>query len=283
MMRSICGIALMLGLLSGCDWRSAKTDDTMVVARVGESVLTFDELTQKDVYRREMNSEDSTRAVRSYIQRWAKDQILVQRAKFNLSDQQQDFEKKVEDYRRDLLIFAYQQAYLKQNLDTVFSKEEIQAFYDENKDMFMLRENIYRFNYVALPTNTPGLDDLKKQFFKADDPDDFTERVFAFAKLLSIGDTSWYSFSDVLRFMPVMAEYESDFISRKKRVVHEDDDILYLVALNDVKLKETEAPVEYVESSIVTILLNQRKREMLRALEEKLLKDGIKKNQVEFY
>lgn len=282
-MRSFCVIALLLGLFSGCDWKPTQPDDTVVVARVGESVLTLDELVQKDVYRSDMSAEDSTRAVRSYIQRWAKDQILVERARFNLSDQQQDFDKKVEDYRRDLLIFAYQQAYLKQNLDTVFSKEEIQAFYNDNKDMFTLRENIYRFDYVALPSNSPGLDDLKKRFFKADDPDDFTERVFAFAKLLSIGDTTWYSFSDVMRLMPALSEYESDFISRKKRLVHQDDETVYLVALNDVKLKETEAPVEYVESSIVTILLNQRKREVLRALEEKLLKDGIKKNQVEFY
>lgn len=282
-MRSLFVIALVLVLFSGCDWKPTQPDDAVVVARVGESVLTLDELVQKDVYRSDMSVEDSTRAVRSYIQRWAKDQILVERARFNLSDQQQDFDKKVEDYRRDLLIFAYQQAYLKQNLDTVFSKEEIQAFYNDNKDMFTLRENIYRFDYVALPTNSPGLDDLKKRFFKADDPDDFTERVFAFAKLLSIGDTSWYSFSDVMRLIPALSEYESDFISRKKRIIHQDDETVYLVALNDVKLKETEAPVEYVESSIVTILLNQRKREVLRALEEKLLKDGIKKNQVEFY
>ncbi len=283
MMRKLYGFALVLGLFSGCDWKPTQADDAVVVARVGQSVLTLNELEQKDVYRREMSPEDSTRAVRSYIQRWAKDQILVERAKFNLSDQQQDFDKKVEDYRRDLLIFAYQQAYLKQNLDTAFSKEEIQSFYNDNKDMFTLRENIYRFDYVALPTNSPGLDDLKKQFFKADDPDDFIEKVFAFAKLLSIGDTSWFSFSDVIRLMPSLSEYESDFISRKKRVIHEDDETIYLVALNDVKLKEALAPVEYVESSIVTILLNQRKREVLRALEEKLLKDGIKKNQVEFY
>lgn len=276
-------VLLVFLAMSGCDWKRSGVENTVVLARVGESVLTEDELIRREICRPGMNEEDSTRAVYAFIQRWAKDQLLVKRAEYNLSEQQRDFDRKVEDYRRDLMIFAYKQAYLKENIDTLFNQDVINAFYTDNKDMFLLRENIYRIDYVSLPIDAPSLDELEKLFFQGSDLDDFAEKVFPFAHLLSVGDTSWLTFADVTGFMPVVSDAESDFISRKKSMKYQDDEFVYWVALNEVKLKETDAPVEFVESSIRSILLNQRKRSTLKALEEKLLNDGIKKNQVEIY
>jgi hypothetical protein len=278
------GLALVLTFfISGCEWKATSVDETTVVARVGESVLTQDELVQRDIYREGMSDVDSAQARESFVSRWIKDQLLVKRAEFNLNEQQRDFDRKVEDYRKDLMIFAYQQAYLKENLDTSFTQEEIQAFYNENKDMFLLRENIYKLDYVSFPNDAPGLSDFEKAFFKGDDPEAFAETSFPYANHFSMGDTTWLSFADIVNTMPILMDHESDFISRKKKMKYTDDEYVYWLVLTNVKLKENNAPVDYVESAIRSILLNQRKRTVLKNLEEKLYSDGIKKNQVEIF
>lgn len=278
------GLALVLTFfISGCEWKATSVDETTVVARVGESVLTQDELVQRDIYREGMSDVDSAQARESFVSRWIKDQLLVKRAEFNLNEQQRDFDRKVEDYRKDLMIFAYQQAYLKENLDTSFTQEEIQAFYNENKDMFLLRENIYQLDYVSFPNDAPGLSDFEKAFFKGDDPEAFAEMSFPYANHFSMGDTTWLSFADIVNTMPILMDHESDFISRKKKMKYTDDEYVYWLVLTNVKLKENNAPVDYVESAIRSILLNQRKRTVLKNLEEKLYSDGIKKNQVEIF
>ncbi len=283
MIYRVCLLLSLAIFISGCDWKPMTVDETTVVARVGESVLTTDELVKRDIIREGMSEDDSVQAVESFLKRWVKDRLLVMRAEFNLSDQQRDFDLKVEDYRKDLMIFAYQQAFLKENLDTSFSVDEIKAFYNDNADMFTLRENIYQLDYVSFPSDAPGLSDLEKEFFKGDNPEEFAEKAFPFSILFSIGDTTWHSFSDIVNYMPLVMGYESDFISRKKKMKYADEENVYWLRLTNVKLKESNAPVDYVESSIRSILLNQRKRTMLQNLEEKLYNDGIKKQQVEIY
>ena len=42
---------------------------------------------------------------------------------------EQEIDKQVEEYRNSLLIFEFQKAIVKQNLDTIVEKEEIQDYY----------------------------------------------------------------------------------------------------------------------------------------------------------
>ena len=87
---------------------------------------------------------DSAAFVQSYIDGWIKKQLLVAQAEMNLTEALKDVEYRINDYRNSLLIYAYQQELIKQNFDTVVSKEEIQSYYEENIADMELKENIFK-------------------------------------------------------------------------------------------------------------------------------------------
>ena len=99
---------------------STKDSDNLI-ASVNEKVLLRSELLS------EMPSqlEDSTYFVEKFINDWIRRQLLLSHAEINLSVDLDKYEKQVEDYRASLLIFAYQQELINQNLDSSISFSDI--------------------------------------------------------------------------------------------------------------------------------------------------------------
>ena len=87
-----------------------------VVARAGKDVLY-----RSDIERLGINGfspEDSIRMVERYIHAWAKDRLLLDMAESRLSKADRDVTSQLEEYRRQLLVYRYEQQYVEQRLDT---------------------------------------------------------------------------------------------------------------------------------------------------------------------
>ena len=63
----------------------------------------------------------------------------------------------------------------------------------------------------------------------------------------------------------------------------EDSLGVYLVFVEDVKLRNEQAPLEYSLPNIKQILLNKRKLELIKKLEKDITQDAIKNEQFEIY
>ena len=53
--------------------------------------------------------------------------------------------------------------------------------------------------------------------------------------------------------------------------------------INDVRLQNDYAPLEFVMPTIKQIVINKRKLELIKQLEKDITKDAIKNNQFEIY
>ena len=58
---------------------------------------------------------------------------------------------------------------------------------------------------------------------------------------------------------------------------------LYLMQINDVLLRNSTAPLEYVKPTINQIVINKRKLELIKQLEKDIKKDAINNKQFEIY
>ncbi len=58
---------------------------------------------------------------------------------------------------------------------------------------------------------------------------------------------------------------------------------LYLMQVNDVRVQNDYAPLEYVNRSIQQIVINKRKLELIKQLENDITKDAIKNKQFQIY
>jgi hypothetical protein len=64
-------------------------------------------------------------------------------------------------------------------------------------------------------------------------------------------------------------------------IEHSDDDYYYLVSILDYKLKNESAPLEFVEDNIKNLILNRRKIDFLKQVENNIYTEGIEKNKFE--
>ena len=77
-------------------------------------------------------------------------------------ENQKDFQKQLEDYRKTLIIYSYEKELIRQKLDTNVAQEEIKAFYEENKQNFNLRDDILKVRYLKVAKNAPQIKKIRK-------------------------------------------------------------------------------------------------------------------------
>lgn len=99
-------------LLAGCTASYDHKGKTPVV-QVGKDFLYREDL--EAVMPVNLGKEDSARFAEEYIKNWLEDALLYDKAEGNISDNDR-INKLIESYRRALIVHAYQDALVKQEL-----------------------------------------------------------------------------------------------------------------------------------------------------------------------
>lgn len=261
-----------------------ETDDRIPVARVGDSYLYQEDI--KDLVAQGTSKEDSALVVTGFITRWATQLLLLDGAKRNLPEQKQaDFNKLVDEYKKDLFTKAYVEALVKRSIDTSVTIDEEQAVFDSNKETFKLNEELIKFRYINILQNSINLDDIKKRFTRFDEKDKkYLDSIAIQFKSYSLNDSIWIKVSQVAQKIPVInAENKKELLKKSNFIQLKDSLDLYLMQINDVLQQNDYAPLEYVKPTIDQIIINRRKLELIKQLEKDITKDAIKNNQFEIY
>lgn len=282
-MKNTLYILLISILLTSCDFFK-KSDGRKPIARVNESYLYKEDI--EDIVPQGATKEDSILMVNAYVNRWARQLLLMDGALVNLSERKQnDFSKLVEQYKIDLYTKAYLEGLVKKNIDTLVKPEEAQLFYEANKESFKLNDNLIQFRYVSLPLNPVNLDTIKKRFkrFKAKDKS-YLDSISVQFVSYSLNDSLWVKQNQVADKIPIITEANKNQLLKKTNFLQLKDSLnLYLMHVNDVRLQNDYAPLNYVNSSIKKIVINKRKLELIKQLENDITKDAIKNNQFQIY
>ncbi|WP_246046820.1 peptidyl-prolyl cis-trans isomerase [Hyunsoonleella aestuarii] len=282
-MRSSVILIIYFFVLSSCSFFK-KTEDGVPVARVNDSYLYLEDIS--DLVSAETSKEDSTLLVQNFINRWATQQLLVDGAKLNLSDNKlETFNKLVNQYKNDLYTKAYLEALVKRSIDTAVNKEEAAVYYEENKEAFKLNEELIKFRYVYLENNMLNLRKIEEQFkrFNTKDRRELDSIAIQF-KSYSLNDSIWVKVNQVLKKIPVLQSENKNELLKKSNFIQLKDSLgVYLMQINDVLLRSETAPLEYVKPTIDQIVINQRKLELIRQLEKDITKDAIKNKQFEIF
>lgn len=266
-----------------CDFFK-ETDDRIPIARVHETYLYEEDV--KDLLKDGMSVQDSTMVVSSYINDWAKEQLLVRGAKRNLTEAKQEvFNKLALEYKNELYTKAYLEALVAKNLDTVITLEEAEAYYNKNKQVFRLNEDLIKLRYINLEENRLDLKELEQKFkrFNNEDKKELDSISIQF-KSYSLKDSVWVKVDQVVDKIPaITTENKSELLKISNFIQLKDSLGLYLVHINDVLFRNNTAPLEYVKPTIDKIVINKRKLELIRELEKDITKDAIKNKKFEIY
>ncbi|PQV48933.1 hypothetical protein CLV33_104139 [Jejuia pallidilutea] len=270
-------------VFSGCNIFK-KSDDRKPIARVNDSYLYAEDL--KGLVTEGTTKEDSTLIVQNFIKEWATEQLLVDGAQINLSEEKQsNFNKLVGQYKNDLFSKAYLEALVKKNLDTTVSNQEANEYYEANKDVFKLNEELIKFRYIHVDENIIDFNTIKDRFKKFEDEDKTALDSIAIQfKSYSLNDSIWVRMSQVISKIPgVNSENKNQLLKKSNFVQLKDSLGVYLMQVNDVLLRNDTAPLEYVKPTIRQIVINKRKLELIKKLEKDITKDAIKNKEFEIY
>lgn len=276
-------ILALTWLLQSCDFFK-ETDDRKAIARVNDTYLYEEDI--QSLLKEGMSSQDSAVVVTNFINRWATEQLLVSGAKRNLTEAKQEaFNKLAMEYKNDLYSKAYLEALVAKNIDTVVSIEEMEAYYNDNKQVFVLNEDLIKLRYINIDENRLDLKDVETKFKRFNEADKKElDSISIQFKSFSLKDSVWVKADQVVdKIPPITSENRNELLKKSNFIQLKDSLGLYLVHINDVLLRNSTAPLEYVKPTIDKIVINKRKLELIRELEKDITKDAIKNKKFEIY
>ena len=207
-----------LVFLTSCEYfglQENKNDTNQAIASVYNEKLYRKDI--EDLFPKNIDRKDSIILVRSIINDWATKQLLLRKAEENNSKtDNKDINQLVKDYRQALLINGYKERLIKQQLDTVISKEETENYYAENSKNFRLNEELIKVRYLHF---SEELLDKKEvtSFFKKGKIEDLEEleiRQLSFKSML-LNDSIWTPIENVLLKTP----FSRDILLKKNKIL----------------------------------------------------------------
>lgn len=272
-----------LSLIS-CDYFKKQEAQPSQIARVGDSFLYKSDI--EKILPPNYTLEDSVRVATTYVNNWALKKLIMQKAEENISDEKKaEYENLVTQYRTDLYTQSYMEMLVNKQIDTIISRKDEENFYQENKSIFKLNDELIKLRYVYLNEKDSQAKNIINRFKRFDKKDKKELNSLSLHTISSFyNDSVWVKAYEVYEKLPFLkGKLEGKSGKIDLWLEQKDSTNLYLVKVNSFLPKNNEAPLEYVKPTMRQILLNRRKLAYINELEKEIINKAIKKKQFEIY
>lgn len=282
-------IILFIVICGSCDLikmkeEKADPEGSAKVARVGDQYLYMSDL--EGVVYEGLVEQDSIERTRAFINGWIRKQLLIQEAATRIEFDEAEIERKILDYRYSLMGYEYQSHYISQNLDREVSDEEIEKYYEENIDNFILKQNIIRSKFVKVPKEAPRLERLRALLYSSrkSDLEELNSYCLSFAAAYELNDSIWMTFDEVVKNSP-LAEIPNkvQFLRNNKYSETTDNKYGYYLKIEEYRISDNVSPLEFVKEDIQNIIINKRKVELAKELEQNIYENAKQTEGFEIY
>lgn len=267
-------LGIVLSALTSCRAISSLLHDQGVVAQAEGVKLYRAELDA--LIPKGLSPEDSTELARKYITTWASDLIYQKVAQQQLSKSERDVTKELEDYRKSLLKYRYEQLYVNERLDTAVADELVEEYYAAHPEKFMLQRPLLRARYLNIAKDSPAIKSLKKMM-KSSDPNVLVE-ADSVAYSVALKFTTWNN--EWIDAAALAGEFGTDYNTMLQSINNgwiesvDTTGYLKLAYIPEILHKGELAPIEYSAPDIKDIILSARKQALIATLERDLLNDA---------
>ncbi len=276
-------LVIVLPALMSCRAISNFLRSEEVVAEVGLTRLYRSDLDA--VMPKGMSAEDSTSLAEQYINAWASDLVYVNMAEQQLSKAEKDVTKELEEYRKSLLKYRYEQLYVNERLDTAVSDDKVEDYYNAHKDNFVLGRPLVKARYLCIHTDSPSLDAIRKRMgsAKVEDVMEADSLAFSSAMEFSTWNDDWIDVTVLAGKFDM--SYDVLMSSMRDRWIRQDDTlgVTDLAYVSEIIRAGDLAPVDYVSHQIKDIIISSRKHALISTLEQDLLNDARENGQFVIY
>lgn len=281
---NILTVALFLLMAVGCGKLNLYdiSGRGAVVAVVNGKELYVTDLAH--LYTPEMTAADSVARTEAFVDEWIRSQIKDDAASAALRDRQTDIEQMVAQYRKSLIRYRWENEYVNSRIDTTVTREQIQVYYDENKDNFRLAGPIVRARVARIPVDMRQSGKLEDMFrsMEADDKAAFQNICDKNGYRYDNFTAEWTDFSQVLTHIPFSYKNFDEFLKQKRFYDTKDDDFHYMMLVESYLPTGDYSPLSRESESIRKLLIYKRRAELLKRLDDSLYTRALEDRKVEF-
>ncbi len=282
-MKFLIQLFLVAMLVSSCDYFKAPKEPK-AIARVGKKYLYQEDIL--DLVPKGTSKNDSIAIVKSFIDRWATQQLLFEASERNLSNEKvASFNELMEQYKVDLYTKAYLEELVIRQVDTLVTDEQIENYYLKNKQYFKNASELVKMRYINLVKENPKFAKIKAKFssFTKKDRKELEQLAVQF-KSYAFNDSIWVDINQVYEKLPFLnIENKNKYISSGINFQYPDSTTIWLVKVNKVLPKDSATPLEFLKPTIKQIILNNRKLELVNTIEKEITNDAINDKKYEIY
>ncbi|MCF8236922.1 MAG: peptidyl-prolyl cis-trans isomerase [Saprospiraceae bacterium] len=227
--------------------------------------------------------EDSILIVNAYVERWVREQLLMQKAEQNIP-KDLNLNKLVNDYRESLILNNYERLLIDSQLDSTVSEAQLIEFYEANKDQYHLEKPIAHIFFLQIKNDRPKLDHALSWW--NDPKPENLKRLKRYAKRYAdksmLADSTWMPLEDVVHMLPpgVMSENSA---TPGKEIRFQDQDVNYLLKIRDIRSSLEIAPLAYIRDQATRAILHRRQIDLINRVKDQLYELEIRKNNVKVY
>jgi hypothetical protein len=245
-----------------------------VVAEVGSEKLYRSDLDA--VIPKGVSQEDSVYLAKQYINTWVTELVYLGIAEQQLSKTEKDVTKELEDYRKSLLKYRYEQLYVNERLDTAVSDDLVEEYYNAHQDKFVLSRPLVKARFLSISDDSPAKEQIRKRM-SSDEVEDLIEAdslAYSSAYKFTTWSDAWVDVTVLAREYSM--NYETMLSQMKNKWIEQVDTlgVARVAYIKDVMKKGEVAPIEYSAQSIKDIIISARKQTLISTLEQDLLNDA---------
>ena len=276
-------ISVVLPALSSCRAISSFWSKGEVVAQVGSDKLYKSEIDA--LIPVGISPEDSSRLAGQYITSWATDKVYLRIAEQQLSKTEKDVTAELEDYRKSLLKYRYEQLYVNERLDTAVSAEHIEEYYLSHQDKFILERPVVKARFLNISQESPALKQIRKKMASSEANELMEADSLAFSSAVKF--TTWGN--DWIDVAVLAREYSMDYSDMMSKMnkgwIESVDTTGYTKVsyISEITPKGKVAPLEYCQEDIRNVIISSRRQNILLNLERDLLKDARENGEFVIY
>ena len=273
--RAAGGAVLAATVLAACGGEAPRADLAAAAAEAFGRTLPMSEVA--DRIPDDASPEDSVELAERILDAWFREQVLLEQALSNLSDEELDVEREVERYRNALILHRYEDLYVARRLDTEVSDNEARALYDAQPELFRLNDYVVRAQFLHVPEAEARELPKVRKLLQSSDPAEFGKLeawCIAHGAVHSLDPDTWWYLDDLLREVPLQVYRPQDQIADRRLIEFTSDGRIYLLRFRAHAMKDAQAPFDVVRPRIDELILHSRRQDLLRELAEELLRDA---------
>ena len=274
-------VGIVLLALSSCRTISSLVHDDQMVARVGKVNLYKSELDR--VIPPGASAQDSMALALQYINAWASDVVFLDVAEAQLSKTDKDVSRELEEYRRSLLKYKYEQKYVNERLDTTVTEDETAAYYELHKEQFILKTPIAKVRYMRISPDSPNVSLIKKKMASTvvDDLVEADSLAYFSADIYTDYSGQWIDLTQLARNFGVDYTVLMSKVYRSMVEMKDASGKLNVAYIEDYLAAGDMAPLDYCSAHIKDMIISIRKHKLIDDLERDLLEDARSKGKFE--